>query len=99
MGGGLFKKRRQTRKQFEDPLTQPVVALTEPPALCHKKVKDDAAPDGLVSAQASQPRARSACLSHSFDQWRRAGQRLAYSSPGKGNDVWHRPGPIHARAR
>jgi len=31
VGGGLFKKRQQTRKQFEDPLTQPVVALTEPP--------------------------------------------------------------------
>jgi FHA domain len=31
VGGVLFKKRRQTRKKFEDPLTQPVVALTEPP--------------------------------------------------------------------
>jgi FHA domain len=37
VGGGLFKKRRQTRKQFEDPLTQPVVALTEPPASATKK--------------------------------------------------------------
>lgn len=39
VGGGLFKKRRQTRKQFEDPLTQPVVALTEPPASATKKSK------------------------------------------------------------
>jgi hypothetical protein len=30
-GLDLFKKRRQTRKQFDDPLTQPVVAVTEPP--------------------------------------------------------------------
>ncbi|HKG53011.1 MAG TPA: FHA domain-containing protein [Anaerolineales bacterium] len=39
VGGGLFKKRRQTRKQFEDPLTQPVVALTEPPAAATKRSK------------------------------------------------------------
>jgi hypothetical protein len=31
-GSALFKKRRARRKQFEDPLTQPVVAFTEPPA-------------------------------------------------------------------
>jgi hypothetical protein len=31
VGGALFKKRRQTRRKFEDPLTQPVVAFTEPP--------------------------------------------------------------------
>jgi FHA domain-containing protein len=39
VGGGLFRKRRQTRKQFEDPLTQPVVALTEPRASATKKSK------------------------------------------------------------
>ena len=39
VGRGLFRKRRQTRKQFEDPLTQPVVALTEPPASATKKSK------------------------------------------------------------
>jgi hypothetical protein len=39
VGGGLFKKRRQTRKQFEDPLTQPVVALTEPSISATKKSK------------------------------------------------------------
>ena len=38
-GGKLFQKRRATRKQFEDPLTQPVVALTEPPAPSAKNVK------------------------------------------------------------
>ena len=31
VSGVLFKKRRAKRKQFEDPLTQPVVALTESP--------------------------------------------------------------------
>ena len=36
LGGKLSKKRRATRKQFEDPLTQPVVALTEPRAAAKK---------------------------------------------------------------
>ena len=32
LGSGLFRRRRAARKQFEDPLTQPVPVLTEPPA-------------------------------------------------------------------
>jgi hypothetical protein len=39
LGGRLFRKRRAARKQFEDPLTQPVVALTEPPATAAKNAK------------------------------------------------------------
>jgi hypothetical protein len=39
LGGKLFKTRRAARKQFEDPLTQPVVALTEPPVSATKKAK------------------------------------------------------------
>jgi FHA domain len=39
VGGRIFKKRRETRRQFEDPLTQPVLALTEPPASATKKSK------------------------------------------------------------
>jgi len=39
LGGLLFKKRRASRKQFEDPLTQPVVALTEPRVSATKKPK------------------------------------------------------------
>lgn len=39
VGGGLFKNRRATRKQFEDPLTQPVVVPNEPPASAAKKSK------------------------------------------------------------
>jgi hypothetical protein len=38
-GGTLFKKRRETRKRFEDPLTQPVATLTEPPTSPKKKSK------------------------------------------------------------
>jgi hypothetical protein len=38
-GGELFKKRKEARKRFEDPLTQPVVALTEPPTSPIKKQK------------------------------------------------------------
>jgi hypothetical protein len=41
-GGDLFKKRREKRKRFEDPLTQPVAALSEPavvPASTAKKSK------------------------------------------------------------
>ena len=39
VGGMFFKKRRAARKAFEDPLTQPVVALTEPPAPAAKNAK------------------------------------------------------------
>ncbi|HJR80475.1 MAG TPA: FHA domain-containing protein [Anaerolineales bacterium] len=39
VGGALFKNRRARRKQFEDPLTQPVVALTEPPVTSAKNAK------------------------------------------------------------
>ncbi len=38
-GGELFKKRREKRKRFEDPLTQPVAALIEPPTSPIKKSK------------------------------------------------------------
>lgn len=44
VGGALFKKRRAKRKQFEDPLTQPVVALTEPPAPAKNAKKSKTAP-------------------------------------------------------
>jgi hypothetical protein len=33
------KERRETKRSFDDPLTQPVAALTEPPASATKKVK------------------------------------------------------------
>ena len=39
LGGMLFKRRRAARKQFEDPLTQPVIALTEPPVTVSKNGK------------------------------------------------------------
>ena len=39
LGSGLFRRRRAARKQFEDPLTQPVPALTEPPASAAKNGK------------------------------------------------------------
>jgi len=38
-GGVLFKRRRATRQQFEDPLTQPVVVPTELPAASAKNAK------------------------------------------------------------
>ena len=41
IGGELFKGRRATRRRFEDPLTQPVVALTEPPVSATKKSKTE----------------------------------------------------------
>ncbi|HJQ14037.1 MAG TPA: FHA domain-containing protein [Anaerolineales bacterium] len=40
VGGALFKKRLARRKQFEDPLTQPVMALTEPPVTISKNGKN-----------------------------------------------------------
>jgi hypothetical protein len=39
VGGVLFKKRRAARKQFEDPLTQPVVVPAELSAVAAKKSK------------------------------------------------------------
>src|SRR5215207_223853 len=39
LGGRLFKNRRAGRQQFEDPLTQPVTAVTEPRASAAKKSK------------------------------------------------------------
>ena len=38
-GGALFKRRRASRQQFEDPLTQPVVVPTELPAVSAKNAK------------------------------------------------------------
>ena len=39
LGGVLFKRRRAARKQFEDPLTQPVVVPSELPAVSAKNGK------------------------------------------------------------
>ena len=38
-GGGRFKRRRVARKRFEDPLTQPVIAITEPPSSAARRSK------------------------------------------------------------
>jgi len=38
-GSALFRKRRATRQRFEDPLTQPVMTMTEPPASAAKRSK------------------------------------------------------------
>jgi hypothetical protein len=39
LSSGLFRRRRAARKKFEDPLTQPVPTLTEPPASAAKNGK------------------------------------------------------------
>lgn len=44
VGGELFKGRRASRKRLEDPVTQPVAALTEPPASATKKAKTEPSP-------------------------------------------------------
>ena len=41
VGGGIVKERRDKKKRFEDPLTQPVVALTEPTNSAKKKSKTE----------------------------------------------------------
>ena len=38
-GGAVFKKRRARKKQFEDPLTQPVSAIAEPPVSSARNAK------------------------------------------------------------
>ncbi|RIK31123.1 MAG: hypothetical protein DCC56_02735 [Anaerolineae bacterium] len=52
------KKSRETKRSFDDPLTQPVVSLTEPPASATKKVKT--APRQLLRLQARPKRAQDA---------------------------------------
>ena len=47
-GGLLFRKRRAARRQFEDPLTQPVVVPTEPPAAAKNAKKSKTAPRRTV---------------------------------------------------
>lgn len=54
VGGELFKGRRATRKRFEDPLTQPVVALTEPPISATKKSKTEPRRAGWLQARPSR---------------------------------------------
>ncbi|MGZ9235512.1 MAG: FHA domain-containing protein [Anaerolineales bacterium] len=55
-GGELFKKRREKRKRFEDPLTQPVVALNEPPTSPIKKPKTTPRRSGWLQLPARAPR-------------------------------------------
>jgi hypothetical protein len=55
-GGELFKKRRENRKRFEDPLTQPVVALNEPPTSPLKKPKTTPRRSGWLQLPARAPR-------------------------------------------
>jgi len=48
------KEQRETKRSFDDPLTQPVVSLTEPPASATKKVKT--APRQPVRLQQTKPK-------------------------------------------
>ena len=55
-GRNLFKNRRQKRKQFEDPLTQPVVAVAEPPTSPIKKPKQASRRPSWLQVPQSAPR-------------------------------------------
>ena len=55
-GADVFKKRRQKRQQFEDPLTQPVAAVVEPPTSPIKKQKTPARRPGWLNAIPKAPR-------------------------------------------
>ena len=54
VGGELFKRRRESRKRFEDPLTQPVVALTEPPVSATRKSKTEPRRAGWLQTKPSR---------------------------------------------
>lgn len=56
VGGELFKRRREKRRKFEDPLTQPVVALTEPPTSPIKKQKTTPRRASWLQLPAKAPR-------------------------------------------
>ena len=49
----LFRRRRERRQRLEDPLTQPVVAVTEPPASAAKKSKTQ--PRKMIEKLQSKP--------------------------------------------
>jgi hypothetical protein len=55
-GGELFKTGREKRKRFEDPLTQPVPALTEPPTSPIKKQKTSPRRASWLQLQPKAPR-------------------------------------------
>jgi hypothetical protein len=55
-GADVFKKRRQKRQQFEDPLTQPVAAVVEPPTSPIKKQKTPSRRPGWLNAIPKAPR-------------------------------------------
>jgi hypothetical protein len=48
VGGALSRRRRARRKQFEDPLTQPVVVSTEPPVAAKNAKKSKTVPRRTV---------------------------------------------------
>jgi len=49
----LFRRRKAERQRFEDPLTQPVIAVTEPPASATKKSKTQ--PRKIIEKFQSKP--------------------------------------------
>ena len=55
-GGEPFKRRRQKRRQFEDPLTQPVAAVTEPRTSPIKKPKAASRRPGWLQVPQKAPR-------------------------------------------
>ena len=50
----LFRRRKEARKRFEDPLTQPVHAPTEPPASATKKSKTEPRKNIKLQAKAAR---------------------------------------------
>lgn len=52
--GTSTQDRRETRKRFEDPLTQPVVSLTEPPISATKKSKAEPRRTGWLQPKAAR---------------------------------------------
>jgi hypothetical protein len=55
-GGELVKKRREKRKRFEDPVTQPVIALAEPPTRASAVKKSKTVPRRVAWLQTKAPR-------------------------------------------
>src|SRR5262249_28085740 len=56
VSGSLFPQRREARQRFEDPLTQPVVSLTEPPVSAVKKAKTEPRRAGWLQLQSKPTR-------------------------------------------
>ena len=90
----FFRRRKAARKQFEDPVTQPVVAMAEPPISATKKAKTQPRKTIFQSKPAACGH-ECARLPHPPDQWWRASQRC--TNPSGEKDMTFGTDPVQSK--